>query len=79
MNEYSWSPQETNADNLLNETNSSDISDVESDIADFAFLNFATDSSGVENSEKLGATDSGDVPFVMDSNEDSIPTHFIEL
>ena len=63
-------------DNSLNETNS-DVSDAESSYDEFAFVNFATDSGAIENIDNLGATDSGDVPVLMDSKDDTIPTHVL--
>ena len=59
-----------------NETNL-ELSDVESEVEEFEFVNYTTDPGGIENSETYEATDSGDVPLVMDSKDETIPTHIL--
>ena len=54
-----------------------ELSDTESEYDEFSFVHFATDSGGIDNSESLNATDSGDIPYVHESLQSNVPTHIL--
>ena len=69
-------PPESSELNEISDT-LSDVSEPESEIDEFAFLNFATDCGQVNVAEGMHTTDSGDVPTVVDMFDRSIPTHVL--
>ena len=53
------------------------VSEPESEYDEFSFTNFTTDAGHVDNMTNCLATDSGDMPSVVDSIDTSIPAHIL--
>ena len=69
-------PPESSELNEISDT-LSDVLEPESEIDEFAFLNFATDCGQVDVTEGMHNTDAGDVATVVDTFDTNIPTHVL--